>query len=60
ENYKLLRVVEEVVHNFISWKIEDDKHNNDTEMTYQRQFANILDILLEDDVTVYDGEMVSK
>ncbi|KAG1301380.1 hypothetical protein G6F62_008768 [Rhizopus arrhizus] len=61
ENYKLLRVVEEVVHNFKSWKIEDDKHNDYAEMTYQRKFANILDILLEDeDVTVYDGEKVSK
>jgi hypothetical protein len=30
-------------------------------MTYQRKFANILDTLLEDeDVTVYDGEKVSK
>ncbi|KAI9339127.1 hypothetical protein BD770DRAFT_400374 [Pilaira anomala] len=61
ENYKLLRIVEEVVHNFKSWKIEDDKHNNYAEMTYQRKFANILDILLEDeDITVYDGEKVSK
>ncbi|KAI7863905.1 hypothetical protein BDF14DRAFT_1938751, partial [Spinellus fusiger] len=61
ENYKLLQVVEEVVHNFKSWKIEDDKHNNYAEMTYQCKFANILDILLEnEDVTMYDGEKVSK
>ncbi|KAI8879491.1 hypothetical protein K501DRAFT_276486 [Backusella circina FSU 941] len=56
-----VRVVEEVVHNFKSWKIEDDKHNNYAEMTYQQKFANILDIILEDeDITVYDGEKVSK
>lgn len=61
ENYKLLRVVEEVVHNFKSWEMEDNKLNNYAEMTYLRKFANILDILLEDeDVTVYDGETVSK
>lgn len=61
ENYKLLRIVEEVVHNFKSWKTEDDKHNNYFEIPYQRKYANILDILLEDeDITVYDGEKVSQ
>ncbi|KAI7890053.1 uncharacterized protein EV154DRAFT_512778 [Mucor mucedo] len=61
EHYKLLRIVQEVVHNFKKWKIEDAKHNNYAEMTYQRKFADILDILLEDeDITVYDGERVSK
>lgn len=49
------------MHNFKSWKIEDAKHNDYAEMTYQRRFANILDILLKDeDVTVFHGEKVSK
>lgn len=57
ENYKLLRIIQKVVHNFKIWKMEDDKHNNYAEMTYQRKCANILGTLLEDeDVTVYDGE----
>jgi hypothetical protein len=45
----LLRVVEKVVHNFKSWKMKDDKLNNYAEMTNLRKFANILDILLEDE-----------
>lgn len=49
ENYQLLRVVEKVVHNFKSWKMKDDKLNNYAEMTNLRKFANILDILLEDE-----------
>ncbi|KAG2230316.1 hypothetical protein INT48_002741 [Thamnidium elegans] len=41
--------------------LKDEKHNDYAEMTYQRKFANIVDILLEDEnVTVYDGEKVSK
>ncbi|KAI9486977.1 MAG: hypothetical protein EXX96DRAFT_461792, partial [Benjaminiella poitrasii] len=61
KNYKLLQVVEEIMHNFKSWKMKDNKLNNYAEMAYLSKFANILGILLEDeDITVYDGETVSK
>jgi hypothetical protein len=56
EHYKLLRIVESVIHDFKAWMKEEDL----AEGTYVRKFANILDILLEnEDITAYDGETFS-
>lgn len=56
ENCKLPGIVELVIKDFKTWRNEEDL----AEGTYVSKFANILDILLEDeDVTVYDGETFS-
>ncbi|KAI8084092.1 uncharacterized protein B0P05DRAFT_536137 [Gilbertella persicaria] len=57
EDYKNLCIAVSLIYDFKTWTKEE---NDLAEGTYVRKFANILDILLEDEtVKAYDGEKFS-
>ncbi|KAG0163098.1 hypothetical protein DFQ30_000739 [Apophysomyces sp. BC1015] len=63
DNYKLLHIVQQAVFNFKFWAKESDEvMGSYPENMYLRKFAELLDILFEDenDVAIYDGETISQ
>ncbi|KAG1052339.1 hypothetical protein G6F43_005512 [Rhizopus delemar] len=63
DNYKLLRIVQQAVFNFKFWAKESDEvMGSYSENMYLRKFAELMDILFEDEnnVAIYDGETISK
>ncbi|KAI9008985.1 hypothetical protein CLU79DRAFT_711114 [Phycomyces nitens] len=63
DNYKLLRIVQQAVFNFKFWAKESDEvMGSYSENMYLRKFAELIDILFEDenDIAIYDGETISQ
>ncbi|KAI8975753.1 hypothetical protein BDF20DRAFT_906888 [Mycotypha africana] len=63
DNYKLLRIVQQAIFNFKFWAKESDEvMDSYSENMYLRKFAELMDILFEDenDVAIYDGETISQ
>lgn len=63
EYYKLLQIVHKAVSNFKFWAKEyDEVMSSYSENMYLRKFAELMDILFEDedDVAMYDGETISQ
>ncbi|KAG1048094.1 hypothetical protein G6F43_009495 [Rhizopus delemar] len=63
DNYKLFRIVQQAVFNFKFWAKESDEvMGSYSENMYLRKFAELMDILFEDenDVAIYDGETISQ
>jgi hypothetical protein len=63
DNYKLLRIIQQAVFNFKFWAKESDEvMGSYSENMYLRKFAELMDILFEDenDVAIYDGETISQ
>ncbi|KAG0174483.1 hypothetical protein DFQ30_004327 [Apophysomyces sp. BC1015] len=55
--YLMLLIVEQVVRNFTRWSVND----NESELTFCRRFAALLDILLDaSDIIMVDGEYTSE
>ncbi|KAG0757608.1 hypothetical protein G6F62_007207 [Rhizopus arrhizus] len=63
DGYKLLHIVQQAVFNFKFWAKESDEvMGSYSENMYLRKFAELMDILFEDenDVAIYDGETISQ
>ncbi|CAO3692375.1 unnamed protein product [Rhizopus stolonifer] len=62
-NYKLLHIVQQAVFNFKFWEKESDEvMGSYSENMYLRKFAELMDILFEDenDIAIYNGETISQ